>query len=80
MEIIINSERDRRTLQWLIAQVGDEAVKDACLQLAGERKPYVSNVAKLLGLVPPDSVEQPSNTEARARLVALKALIKSSRQ
>lgn len=75
MDIILDSDRDRRTLEWLITQVGEDAINEACLQLAGTRKPYVSNIAKVLGLVPPDTLLGPSRAEARLRLVAVKNLL-----
>jgi hypothetical protein len=76
MEVIVETDRDRRTLVWLIEQVGDEAVQKACAQLVGHRKPFVSNISKVLGLVPPESVLGPSRKEAKERLGALKAILK----
>ena len=76
MEVVVESERDRRTLDWLVTQVGEDRVTKMCLQLAGKRRPYVSNVAKALGLVPPESILQTSSVDAREQLSRLKALIK----
>lgn len=53
MEILIESERDQRTYDWLLSQVGETALQAACLALAGDRRLYVSNLAKVLGLRPP---------------------------
>lgn len=36
MEIIVESERDKRTYDWLLAQVGDAALRDACLSVTGK--------------------------------------------
>jgi hypothetical protein len=77
MDVIVDSERDRRTLDWLIAQVGEEAVEDACSRLAGQRKPYVSNVAKLLGLTPPEALKASTPAEARQRLAVIKNILKT---
>lgn len=76
MDVIVMSERDKRTLDWLIDQVGADAVERACAALSGERKPYVSNIAKVLGLHPPDSLMQSSRTTARAHLASLKDVLK----
>lgn len=51
MEIVIESERDKRTYDWLLAQVGDAALRNACLSVAGKRRLYVSNLAKVLNLL-----------------------------
>lgn len=65
MNIILESERDRRTFDWLVEQVGEEAVERACKQLAGKRKPYASNLAKALGLIPPESLSRPTKAEVQ---------------
>lgn len=56
MDILIESERDRRTYDWLLGQVGESALQDACLSLAGNRRLYVSNPDKVLGLQPPSDL------------------------
>ena len=56
-QIIVENERDRRTLQWLIDTVGENAILDAIQRIPGNRRPYVSNVAKVLGVTPPRSLE-----------------------
>lgn len=75
MDVIVESERDRRTLEWLIERAGREAVAQTCARLAGRRKPYVSNVAKALGLKPPPSLEGPTREEALARLAELRRML-----
>ena len=50
------NDRDERALAWLIEQVGVDAVVSACERLAGHRKRYVSNVAKVLGLRIPEDI------------------------
>lgn len=72
MNIILESERDRRTLAWLIEQVGEEAVERACKQLAGKRKPYPSNLAKILGLIPPESLTCPTPEQVQQHLNQLR--------
>lgn len=53
MKLIVESTRDQRVLDWLVRQVGQEAIANACMQLAGARRAYVSNIAKVLKLCPP---------------------------
>lgn len=79
MDVIVDSERDRRTLEWLIAQVGEGAVEDACTRLAGQRKPYVSNVAKVLGLTPPEALKASAPAEARQQLAVIKTMLKAKK-
>jgi hypothetical protein len=75
MDVIVESARDRRTLDWLIERVGREAVTQACARLVGRRKPYVSNVAKALGLKPPANLDGPMREEALARLAELRRIL-----
>lgn len=54
--VLVETARDQRVLDWLIEQVGPDAVTVAANSLAGHRRPYVSNVAKALGLTPPSDL------------------------
>lgn len=80
MDVVLESDRDRRALDWLVSQVGRSAVERACLQLAGERKAYVSNIAKELGLTVPDSISATPKHEAVVQLAAIKAILKKGRR
>lgn len=73
--LILANDRDRRTLEWLVAQVGEAAILDAVAQLAGARKPYLSNVAKVLGVELPKKLEQTPAPNARAHLADLKKMV-----
>ena len=74
--VIVANDRDRRSLVWLREQVGDAAIAAAVAQLAGQRRPYVSNVAKALGIAIPSDLALTAADTARARLAALRSLIK----
>ena len=76
MNVILETERDRRTLAWLIQQVGEPALERACSRLAGRRKCYPSNLAKCLDLVPPDSLARPSLEQVQAYLNDMRGLLK----
>ncbi|MGB7990797.1 MAG: cryptic plasmid protein A [Candidatus Methylophosphatis roskildensis] len=76
MNVIVESERDRRTLAWLIEQVGQNAVERACANLGGKRKPYPSNLAKILGLVPPESLCRPSPVQVKLYLAEMRKLVR----
>lgn len=76
MEIIVESERDQRTLDWLVMQVGPARVAAACAALAGGRRTYVSNVAKALGLEPPEVILKTPAARARQKLSTLKQLLR----
>lgn len=72
--VIIANDRDKRALAWLKAQVGLEAIQGATERLAGARRPYVSNVAKVLGLtLPVEDLVEPEPPRAD-RETALKHL------
>lgn len=71
MNVIIQSPRDQRVLDWLVQQVGLDAISAACSQLAGGRRPYPSNLAKVLGLTPPESLSLASREVAQAHLDAI---------
>lgn len=75
--IPLDNERDRRTLAWLRSTVGDEAIRDAIGRLAGRRRPFVSNLCRVLGVEVPPAVVEPSKAvlsreEAKQRLEALR--------
>jgi len=75
VQIVIESERDRRVLNWLVEQAGEDAVASACLQLAGRRRSFPSNVAKVLGLNPPKTLALASPESAAAHLAAIAKLL-----
>jgi hypothetical protein len=75
MNVILESQRDHRTLAWLIEQVGESELERACASLAGDRKAYPSNLAKVLGLVPPEGLCRPSRAEVRVRLDQIRKLL-----
>jgi hypothetical protein len=77
VEILIESDRDRRTYGWLLAQVGEVALRDACLSLAGNRRLYVSNLAKALGLKPPVDLVFTPREEALRHLAEMREMLKA---
>lgn len=61
--VLLLNARDERSLAWVIEQVGLEAVRNAIPNLAGNRKPFVTNLAKALGLtIPQQIINTPSET------------------
>lgn len=73
--MIIANERDERTAAWLIEQYGIDAIERAKMQLVGARKPYPSNIAKILGAKLPESLEWTSKETAQANIAKLKEII-----
>ena len=71
MEFICESDRDKRTLHWLVAQIGEAEVAAACQRLVGARRAYASNVAKVLGLVPPRELAYPTPEQVKAHIAAI---------
>lgn len=78
MDVILQSNRDRRTIAWLIEQVGEAAVAQACSKLDG-RQPYVSNIAKVLDLRPPESLQRPTREEVAGHLAEIRARLAKPR-
>ena len=74
-DIIVESTRDERTLKWLVDQVGEERVAEACRRLRGRRRPFPSNLAKELGLKPPSALALARPEEARAHIAAIAELL-----
>ncbi len=53
---IIKTERDQREYNYLLQQVGEKRIAEAIASLSGNRKPFVSNIAKLLKIeIPPET-------------------------
>lgn len=75
MAVIVESKRDERVLAWIVDQVGEQAVADACASLAGKRRAYPSNIAKALGLTPPKKLALASDADARRHLEAIASLL-----
>ncbi len=75
MHPIVESKRDERILAWLVAQVGEESIAAACLRLAGTRRAYPSNIAKVLGVVPPKELAKSSTEDAKRHLDAIAAIL-----
>lgn len=55
-DILIQNERDARVLSWLRARYTDDEIEIALSCLAGQRRPFLSNVCKLFGVVPPEDL------------------------
>ena len=75
MQPLVKSSRDERVLAWLIDQVGEAGVAEACHQLAGRRLPFPSNLAKALGLKPPRSLALASKSEAARHIEAINKVL-----
>jgi hypothetical protein len=67
-ELIIETARDQRALDWLVRQAGWDRIDEVLAALPGKRKPYVSNIAKALHMVVPDSVLVTPAEQARPEL------------
>ncbi len=73
--MIIENERDERTAAWLIETYGAEAVAEAEARISGARKPYPSNIAKVLGVTIPESLKRTENAAARQKLAELRQML-----
>lgn len=75
--VLVLNAQDERAVAWLIDQVGFEAVQQACGKIAGSRKLYPSNLAKILGLTIPQSVVVTPSSIARDRISDLLTFLSS---
>jgi hypothetical protein len=78
--VVVLNARDERAIAWLIEQAGFEAVLQACKRIAGNRKLYPTNLAKILGLVIPQSVINTPASVARERIRELRAILAGRKQ
>lgn len=74
---IIENDRDRRAFSWLCEQVGADAIAEAVERLPGNRRPYLTNIARVLGLEPPRLLDVPQpdspiRAKVRAKLESLR--------
>jgi hypothetical protein len=76
--VILANDRDRRVLAWLRETQGDSVILNALSLLSGARKPYLSNVLKILNLEAPDNLLLTDRDVARAHLANLKAMLPKS--
>lgn len=77
MKPIIEDETDQRIYDWLVAKVGQQGIEEAIGQLAGNRRPYLTNIAKVLKLKIPKSVLVTPEKTARQHLGAMMDFLKS---
>ncbi|PZO07981.1 MAG: cryptic plasmid protein A [Lysobacteraceae bacterium] len=73
--ILVESKRDQRVLDWLVEQVGHEGVAEACSKLAGARRAYPSNIAKVLGLEPPQRLAVAARSDAAFHLAEIARIL-----
>ncbi|SUB32442.1 protein A [Neisseria gonorrhoeae] len=52
-----------------------EAVAEAETRIAGARKPYPSNIAKVLGASLPEALKRTENAAARQKLAGLRRML-----
>jgi hypothetical protein len=63
----ITSERASREWQYLVERVGEERALAAISRLAGKRRAYPFNIAKVLGVTLPGEADLPLPPEARTK-------------
>lgn len=77
--IILANDRDRRTFSYLVETCGFERVVKARSALPGRTRPYVSNVARALGVAVPETVVVTPREEACRHLDAIKDFLAARR-
>lgn len=76
MNLIVESKRDQRVLDWLVSQVDEEAIANVCKHnCPGARKLYVGNIAKVLGLCHPAELAVTTREEAQRHLEAIHKML-----
>lgn len=80
LEPIVTNSRDQRVLDWLVSQVGQEAVLGAITNLSGARQPFPSNIAKILGITVPKDLAIAPKDEVLERVGDLKRILASTKR
>ncbi|MEX3939958.1 hypothetical protein AB4Y44_10480 [Paraburkholderia sp. BR10937] len=75
LDILLENSRDYRTLDYLVSTCGLSRVQRARASLPGRTRPYVSNIAKALGVKIPDAVVITPREDGRRELAAIKQLL-----
>lgn len=75
--MIIQNERDERAAAWLLEKFGAEALAEAEARLKGSRRPYPSNLAKVLGVALPETLKRTENAAAREKLAELRRMLEA---
>lgn len=73
--VILANDRDRRTWAWLRRNVDQGALVAAFDALAGRRRPYLSNLCKVLQIKPPSDLELPDRDTVAAHLAKVRAIL-----
>jgi hypothetical protein len=76
--LIIENERDRVTLAWIRKQVSDSSI-EAAVQMLGGRKPYLSNLCKVLKITPPEDIFITPREMALEHLKVLKQMLEKKK-
>ena len=75
-QVVIQSTRDQRTLDFLVETCGVAAVESACRQVPAGRRLYVSNLARVLKITIPERVIATPRVEGAARMAEIKELLR----
>jgi len=78
--VVVESERDRRTLLFLVETCGRQEVIQAAGKLPGRTRPWVSNLAKILSVVVPEAVVITPRAVGREHLQSIKEILSKSRK
>ncbi|WP_063786956.1 hypothetical protein [Paraburkholderia caribensis] len=75
LDVILANERDRRTFAYLVVTCGLQRVIKARQALPGRTRPYVSNIAKILGVTIPEAVVITPRAEGLRHLSEIKEFL-----
>lgn len=75
IDVILANDRDRRVYDYLLTTCGANRVSHARQQLPGRTRPYVSNIAKALGVVVPDEVVITPRADGLKHLAEIKKML-----
>ncbi|ASV96826.1 cryptic plasmid protein A [Paraburkholderia aromaticivorans] len=75
LDVIVANERDRRSLAYLVDTCRLQRVAKARQALPGRTRPYVSNIARMLGVTLPEAVVITPRAEGRRHLSEIKKFL-----
>ncbi|REE17720.1 hypothetical protein B0G71_0681 [Paraburkholderia sp. BL27I4N3] len=76
--VLVETSKDERILAYIVSVKGEAAICEAVAQLAGRRRPYVSNIVKILGVDVPEAVVITPREEGLTHLEEIKKILQNN--
>lgn len=67
LPVIVETDTDKRCLRYIVDLYGKKSVLEACDKLPGSRKPYISNIIKIMNITIPEAIKTPTDHKLSAQ-------------